>query len=94
MSGSNTQADVVPACLAFLAIYNPSLSYSDETVHEQIVYYYDKERLSGAGLTKNRGGQAEDSNNDKNERLRQIGLAQGMVQFARYLGQLSRITFG
>ena len=34
---------VVPAHVSFLAIYNPSLSTSDETLRDQIVFYYGAE---------------------------------------------------
>ncbi|KAF2127428.1 hypothetical protein P153DRAFT_345102 [Dothidotthia symphoricarpi CBS 119687] len=73
---------VVPAHLSFLAIYNPSLSSSDETFHQQIVFYYTKAARSPK--TKNANPQAEQELRDEeNEKLRQVGLAQGMVGFAR-----------
>ena len=82
MSRSAKPAGIVPACLSFLAIYNPSLSHSDETLHDQIVYYYSKPR-NGQETRKGGGnGIGEENQEEKNERLRQIGLAQGMVQFA------------
>ena len=74
-------AGVVPANLSYLAIYNPSSSSSDDTFHEQILYYYS------SGKNVRRNGKArdedEDSKDHKNERERQIGLAQGMVEFAK-----------
>lgn len=77
---SNTEelpAKAVPAQLAFLAIFNPSLGTTDETLDDQIVYYTSKE-------SRQKGGRKEDlSNEDRNERLRQIGLAQGMVDFGK-----------
>ena len=79
---SGPVAGIVPASLSFLAIYNPSLSKSDDTFHEQIVYYYSRSknaRRSG----KVDDGAGEDSREDKNEKERQIGLAQGMVSFAK-----------
>ena len=83
MSIPISNSGVVPASLSFLAIYNPSLSRSEETLHDQIVYYYSR---SDSTITKHKArGNAgnEDSHGDKNERLRQIGLAQGMVEFAK-----------
>ena len=73
----------MPACLSFLAIYNPSLSASDESVHDQIVYYYSKDQHLRKERKSNGSSQAEDSRDELNEKLRQVGLAQGMVQFAR-----------
>jgi hypothetical protein len=71
---------VVPAQLSFLAIYNPSLGNTDDTLHDQIVFYWS--RKVGA---KRRGNGLEDGGNaeDGNEKLRRVGLAQGMVEFAR-----------
>jgi hypothetical protein len=78
---------VIPAQLGFLAIYNPSLGTTDETVDDQIVYYASASQ-SGSKRRRHRtarDGRPTDSadNDDRNERLRQIGLAQGMVDFGR-----------
>ena len=82
MSGSVNPTGVVPATLSFFAIYNPSLSHSDESIHEQIVYYYDKV-INGRRNRRDDGdGDRERSKKKINERLRHVGLAQGMVQFA------------
>ncbi|KAJ5678685.1 hypothetical protein N7462_006929, partial [Penicillium macrosclerotiorum] len=73
----------IPAQLSFLAIYNPTLGPTDETLEDQIVFYtsradhLNRAEDSGAGDDDNKR-----SGDDKNERLRQIGLAQGMVNFA------------
>lgn len=77
---------VVPAQLGFLAIYNPSLGTTDETIENQIVYYWspesrgDRSRKPGHSDPKAIDDAIREQNN---ERLRQIGLAQGMVEFAR-----------
>jgi len=74
----------VPAQLGFLAIYNPSLGATDETVENQIVYYTSQTDLQ-RGST--RGWDTKEAHNaaheQKNLQLRQIGLAQGMVEFGR-----------
>ena len=78
---------IVPAQLGFLAIYNPSLGTTDDTIDDQIVYYASVN--SGTGLQRRRhrskAGKPTDhvSQEERNERLRQIGLAQGMVEFSR-----------
>ncbi|KAJ9606778.1 hypothetical protein H2200_008787 [Cladophialophora chaetospira] len=84
---------VVPAHLSYFAIYNPTLGPTDETVRDQIVFYYSrrleleherrgKEKRVRAGkdetLSEQDVGDAEE-----NERLRQVGLAQGMVNFVK-----------
>ncbi|KAL8854747.1 MAG: hypothetical protein Q9221_000530 [Calogaya cf. arnoldii] len=83
MSISPEKSGVVPAALSFLAIYNPSLSQNDDSIGEQIVYYYTKSNAHGSHRRKNRAYHVVDQE-QKNEKLRQIGLAQGMVQFAGY----------
>lgn len=75
---------VVPAQLSFLAIYNPSLGTSDETFHDQIVFYFSRAAKARSKVD-GRNTQAErDLREQENEKLRQVGLAQGMVGFARY----------
>ena len=83
MSGSTSNAGVVPASLSFLAIYNPSLSRSEETLHDQIVYYYSRSENAKSRRKAGNNAQKLDPREEKNERLRQIGLAQGMVEFAK-----------
>ncbi|OIW28840.1 hypothetical protein CONLIGDRAFT_558944, partial [Coniochaeta ligniaria NRRL 30616] len=83
----------VPAQLGFLAIYNPSLGTTDETVEDQIVYYSSvasPSSLSSSSRRQSRSSSSvpepsssSSSREDRNERLRQIGLAQGMVEFGR-----------
>lgn len=85
MSGSLERAGVVPATVSFLAVYNPTLSSSDETFEDQIVYYHSKPRVGrGLGLHGKDVGDNGESKEEKEEKLRQIGLAQGMVSFAKY----------
>ena len=80
---SSPIARVVPASLSFLAIYNPSLNKSDDTFHEQIVYYYSKASNVRPGGKGNDNGEGEETKKERNEKERQIGLAQGMAQFAK-----------
>lgn len=75
---------VVPARLSFLALYNPSLGASDDTIPEQIVYYYSRQARSKARADGDAPEAAQNVREQKNEQLRQVGLAQGMVGFARY----------
>ena len=69
---------VIPAEVGFLAIYNPSLGTNDETIQNQTVYYYSQE-----SRRKSRDRSEDPSREQSNEQLRQIGLAQGMVEFSR-----------
>lgn len=75
---------VIPAQLSFLAIYNPTLGPTDESIEDQIVFYTSK----ADNLRRTESSAAEEheynpSDDERNERLRQVGLAQGMVSFAR-----------
>ena len=75
---------VIPAQLSYLAIYNPTLGPTDETIADQIVFYTSRasygRRVDGSTAE----GEANNCLDDEaNDRLRQIGLAQGMVNFAR-----------
>ena len=83
MSSSNERDGVVPAALSFLAIYNPSLSQADESLHEQIVYYYSATRRDWRKSRQSSDGEVEEIKEERNEKLRQVGLAQGMVGFAK-----------
>lgn len=74
---------VVPAQLSFLAVYNPALGRSDEEFHQQIVFYYSKAAKARAKLPDGDEQAAHDLREQENEKLRQVGLAQGMVGFAR-----------
>ncbi|EWY90412.1 hypothetical protein FOYG_07947 [Fusarium oxysporum NRRL 32931] len=76
---------VVPAQLGFLAIFNPTLGNTDETIEDQIVYYASV--TTQAAHNKRRRARGQPTQNispeERNERLRQIGLAQGMASFSR-----------
>jgi hypothetical protein len=74
---------VVPAQLSFLAIYNPSLGTSDETFDQQIVFYYSKAAKTRSKLKDGDAKRDLELREQENEKLRQVGLAQGMVGFAK-----------
>ncbi|KXJ92086.1 hypothetical protein Micbo1qcDRAFT_195037 [Microdochium bolleyi] len=75
---------VVPAQLGFLALFNPSLGNTDETLDDQIVYYASVNTQAQGRRHRSRGKPiASVSQAERNERLRQIGLAQGMVEFSK-----------
>ncbi|KAJ9484550.1 hypothetical protein VN97_g8823 [Penicillium thymicola] len=74
---------VIPAQLSYLAIYNPTLGPTDETIADQIVFYTSKSSYARRIDNPTAEGEANKCLEDEgNERLRQIGLAQGMVNFA------------
>ncbi|EXJ77648.1 hypothetical protein A1O3_09876 [Capronia epimyces CBS 606.96] len=93
---------IVPAHVSYLALYNPSLGTTDDTVRDQIVFYYSaksevererrrKERVSTSKQQDTQGKSQLQPNTTPNdeeaveeyERLRQVGLAQGMVDFVK-----------
>lgn len=87
MSATEWPSKVVPAQLAFLAIYNPALGPTDETFADQLVFYYSRAASEArAAAKKNARDEAASRDalrQEENEKLRQIGLAQGMVDFAK-----------
>ena len=70
-----------PAQLSFFAIYSPPLGPTDETFGDQVVFYYSRSARDGRAKAK---ATADEERLSENEKLRQIGLAQGMAGFARY----------
>ncbi|KAK6379265.1 hypothetical protein LTS17_006183 [Exophiala oligosperma] len=78
---------VIPAQLSYLAIYNPSLGPTDDTLHDQIAFYYSREPEERPGRQQKEGTVAQEDQRHEgegqNERLRQVGLAQGMVNFVK-----------
>ncbi|KAF4591697.1 vacuolar fusion ccz1 like [Ophiocordyceps camponoti-floridani] len=88
-AAASSSGAVVPARLGFLAIYNPSLGSTDDTVDHQIVYYASVTTQAASWRRRRRrDGDRERARptdglepQERNERLRQIGLAQGMVSF-------------
>ena len=76
---------VKPAEVSILALYNPSLGRSDETLHDQILYYYASDAYVPKKRTDEPSGDRERT--ERNERLRQIGLAQGLVEFGKCVSQ-------
>lgn len=73
---------IIPAQLSYLTIYNPTLGPTDETFQQQLVFYYS--RTEAESKLAARRGVAQHSKEDTDERLRRIGIAQGLVEFARY----------
>ncbi|KAK3327289.1 hypothetical protein B0T19DRAFT_158647 [Cercophora scortea] len=87
LPSSSSSPSIVPAQLGFLAIYNPSLGTTDETIDDQIVYYASVNTQTARQRRRHRSKAARPtealSREERNVRLRQIGLAQGMVEFGR-----------
>jgi hypothetical protein len=83
LSDQSHAPKVVPAQLGFLAIYNPSLGTTDETLQNQIVYYSSPDARRRSGQRAPQKPDEEALREENNEQLRQIGLAQGMVEFGR-----------
>nr|POE85482.1 hypothetical protein CFP56_43798 [Quercus suber] len=87
MNALEDEFHIQPAQLAFLAIYNPTLGPTDESFPEQLVFYYSRTAAKGRRDPKRRRTNDQQTDEllraEENEKLRQIGLAQGMVNFAR-----------
>ena len=74
---------VIPAQLSFLSIYNPSLGTGDDSIRDQIVFYSSQSTRSRRVRQSQPDGEANNEKEEENEKLRQVGLAQGMVDFAK-----------
>lgn len=86
MAAAPAAGSVTPAHLGFLAIFNPELGNTDDTIDDQIVYYASV--TAQANRKRRRRTRASRptegiSQGERHERLRQIGLAQGMAGFSR-----------
>lgn len=82
-STDESAGKVTPAQLTFLAIYSPALGETDETFRDQIVFYHSKDaRLKRRHIADEARREAE-LREEENEKLRQIGLAQGTINFAK-----------
>jgi First Longin domain of INTU, CCZ1 and HPS4 len=66
------------AFLSSLYIYNPTLGQTDNTVHEQLIFH-----SSPQPSTTSPKPQPVDASQELHKQLRAIGLAQGIVEFAR-----------
>lgn len=85
MANPASGGGAAPAQLGFLAIFNPTLSDKEENLDDQIVYYASVNSNSTTGKRRRTRGRPTEgiSQEERNERLRQIGLAQGMISFSR-----------
>ncbi|TVY38488.1 hypothetical protein LSUB1_G002313 [Lachnellula subtilissima] len=79
LAAEHLSGKIIPAQLNFLAIYNPSLGTTDDTVADQIVYYYSAKSPERSRRRHSSRSRIEESN----AQLREIGLAQGMVEFGK-----------
>ncbi|KAL2857771.1 hypothetical protein BJY01DRAFT_114682 [Aspergillus pseudoustus] len=86
-------SSVIPAQLSFLAIYNPQLGTTDETIREQVVFYTSRPDLLRNQDSSAATNEDQDDHGNWNERLRQIGLAQGMVSFARNFSEGKAVDY-
>jgi hypothetical protein len=77
------QNQVVPARLSFLGIYNPILGLTDETFADQLVFWYSRTADEASKAARRDGVGSDTRREEENEKLRQIGLAQGIIDFAR-----------
>ncbi|KAG0247567.1 hypothetical protein BG011_001273, partial [Mortierella polycephala] len=64
-SSSSSGPTTTLATLGYFCIYNPDFGLTDETQHEQLLYYVARKTVS------------------IDAKMRNIGLAQGLVNFAR-----------
>lgn len=81
---ADVSTKVVPAQLSYLAIYNPTLARGkDVALNDQIVFWFSKESRARRKASGNDDVREEELHKDEEDKQRQVGLAQGMVEFAR-----------
>lgn len=80
---------IVPARLGFFAIFNSHLAASKNHPDDQIVYFASDPTQDAGGSKTGRPGRPRGrpaealTQEERDERLRQIGLAQAMIDFGR-----------
>jgi len=84
-TAAHSAARVIPAHLDFLAIYNPELGRNEDTENDQIVFYYSSktERARQKDDEHVPDNAEEDARKELDEQMRQVGLAQGVINFAK-----------
>jgi len=65
-----------------LYIYNPSLGQTDSSVHEQLIFHYSPNTQTNVS-PKSTPTNSSTAPQNIDKQLRAIGLAQGIVEFAR-----------
>ena len=71
------------AFLSSFYIYNPLLGQTDSTAHEQLIFHYTPSRQKTNASPKPAPVDSATASQELDKQLRAIGLAQGIVQFAR-----------
>lgn len=87
MAPSTTEDTILPAAVDYLAICNPKLSTSDHDLDKQILYFYQGGQAAASKSKPSTAPEnvADAKEKELNEQLRRTGLAQGMIQFARFV---------
>ena len=74
---------VIPAHLDLLSIYSPALGLIENNEKDQILFYYSAAQDIESKSHRQDDEPARDREQEDNEQLRQVGLAQGIVTFAK-----------
>ena len=84
MSTTANHTGIIPAHIAFLAIYNPTIGGKGDSPRDEIVYFFDGSQAFGFedGQASPDGGTNREKV-DENMQLRSVGLAKGMLQFSQ-----------
>lgn len=79
-----TGATSTQAFLSSFYIYNPSLGKTDSTVHDQLIFHYSAPPTDKIPSPKSSTlDSSRTTGQDLDKQLRAVGLAQGIVEFAR-----------
>lgn len=74
---------VIPAHLDLLSIYSPALGLTEKNEKDQILFYYSDSQVADSKSPRPDDEPFRNQEDQDNEQLRQVGLAQGIVTFAK-----------
>lgn len=77
------ERSIIPAQLNFLAIYSPVLGTRDDNQRDQIVFHYSRAEHGHRRSKTKDALSKEQIQKLEHDQLRQVGLAQGMLNFTR-----------
>src|ERR1700737_731790 len=80
-SGKTTTSTCITPFLSSFYIYNPSLGQSDASAYEQLIFHFSAPAPNVVAPPSPTSSSPQSRELDK--QLRAIGLAQGIIQFAR-----------
>ncbi|KAI9657518.1 MAG: hypothetical protein M1831_004134 [Alyxoria varia] len=92
-SHGDQTTSITPAHLDYLAIYSPELALPTGNEEDQVVFYYSHHGSQKRRQTRRALETGQVQQDEKQEKMRHVGLAQGMVTFARTFSNDAPVEF-